>query len=225
MFYTKNIVLAAALFGFISTANAVILDFNSMAESSGSHGESAWNPLSLTFSDFSVNITGSASDDDDSVQYAYLDAGNAGLGVCKDLLDDSTANSITNSGDNLCKPSSDDNITFNEVLHFVFNQDVVIENLWFNNNHDGGFNSGDMIDVEGVLYDAVTGYAGDSNGIGSFLVSAGDSFDVAFYNEQFYMSAMEVRAAVPEPGIVLLMGAGMLLLGATSQRKRLAAQA
>jgi len=209
----RKTALAASLLCFAVSANAVIFDFNSMAEAGGSHGESAWNPLTFTFAGVTLDITGSASNDDDAVQYAYLDAGNAGLGTCKDLLDDTSANTITNSGSNLCDPSNDDNITTNEALHFVFTQDVIIENLWFNNNHDGGFDTGDKINIDGVVYDVTTGYAGDANGIGSFQVSAADSFDVSFFNEQFYLSAMEVRAAVPVPGTLMLMGLGLAGIG------------
>ncbi len=213
----KNLLLAAGLLLSSAAANAVILDFMSMAEPTGSHGESAWNPLSFTFSDFSVSITGTAPDDD-SVQYAYLDANNGGLGVCGDLISSATANVTTGSAANLCNPSSDDNITTGEALHAVFSTDVIIENLWFNNNHDGGFDTGDMIDIDGDLFAVTTGIAGDANGIGSFMVAAGDIFDISFYNEQFYLSAMEV-SAVPEPSIIMLLGLGFLAFGVARQKK------
>jgi len=215
----KSLVLAAGLVFSATAANAVILDFNSMAEATGSHGESAWNPLTFTFSGVSLSITGYATDDDDSTQYAYLDAGNAGLGTCKDLLSTATANVTTNSAANLCDPSSDDNITTNEGLSAVFTEDVIIENLWFNNNHDGGFDGGDQISIDGSLYNVVTGYAGDTNGIGSFTVAAGHVFDISFFNEQFYLSAMEVRAAVPEPSITMLLGIGFLIFGFAGKRR------
>ncbi len=222
----KNIALAAGLLFSATAANAVILDFNSMAEASGSHGESAWNPLTFSFGDFSLSITGFATDDDDSVQYAYLDANNGGLGTCKDLLSTATANVTTNSTANLCDPGSDDNITTNEGLSAVFTEDVIIENLWFNNNHDGGFDAGDQINIDGTLFDVTTGYAGDSNGIGSFTVAAGYSFDISFFNEQFYLSAMEVRsAAVPEPSITMLLGIGFLIFGFARHKRSQTLQA
>jgi len=58
-----------------------------------------------------------------------MDRNIAGLGVCKD---------VTRRAQ--CTPASDDNVTGGanetEILHFLFDIDVSINKIWFNNNHD-----------------------------------------------------------------------------------------
>lgn len=94
----------------------------------------------------------------------------------------------------------------------MFDRAVTIDKLWFNNNHDGGFDALDKVNIAGSNYTVVKGYAGDNpSGIGPFSVSANTAFQVKYFNEEFYMSAMEVTA-VPESGSALLM----LVLGSLS---------
>lgn len=210
--------LAAMMFTlFSSTANAVIIDFIDEIEKPGGIGESAWTVLSLPV--FGLQITGGASDDDDQQQYAYLDWGRAGLGVCKDAFD--VNSSVSGSTANHCSPSSDDNVTNNEFLDFVFDQDVEVD-FWFNNNHDGGFDMGDQVTIAGMAYAVSEGYAGGANGIGSFFVAAGNALRVEFNNEQFYVSGMKV-SAVPVPAAVWLFGTALAGLLGFGRRRRAAA--
>ena len=207
------------LFSLFSTnASAVVIDFIQLTEGPGQLGESAWSTLSIPGA-FGLEITGHATDDDDQNQYAYLDWGRAGLGVCKDAFNVDTA--FPGSGTNRCSPSSDDNVTDNEYLDFVFKEDVVVDNLWFNNNHDGGFGPGDMVTIAGMAYAVSIGYAGGANGIGSFFVAAGNTLRVAFNNEQFYVSGMEV-SAVPVPAAVWLFGTAMLGLAGLRRKQHAA---
>jgi hypothetical protein len=206
--------LFVGFFGVIpSLAFAGIIDFISLAD--GSYGEGAWDPLTLTTGGATLTITGHATaGDNDQRQFAYLDAGRAGLGVCKDVVNSAKVNTmVANRTANNCDPSSDDNVNTAEFLRFVFDVDVRVNNLWFNNNHDNpyGFTLGDMITIDGNNYGVTTGYAGGPNGIGSFYVAAGQYFDVAFYNRQFYISGIEV-SRVAEPGSLLLFGLGLLAL-------------
>lgn len=215
----RHPILAVVLCVLTGTAHAVVIDFKSMAEPGGSHGESAWDPLTLSFTGFNLSIT-AAKDGNDA--YAYLDSGNAGLGVCGGLLDSNDANSITNSGTNLCDPSNDDNVTFRESLFLVFSDDVVIENLWFNNNHDGDRSLlGDMIDLGGSAHTFDNGGAGlDSVAGGPFQVAGDSVFSIAFNNEQFYLSAIEVTTPVPGPAPLALFVMGLAGLGLARQGKR-----
>lgn len=198
------------LTSIVSSANAGIINFISLADSLGGYGEGAWSSLKLSSGGANVAITGHSSDDNDAIQYAYLDWGNAGLGSCKDVINTAAVNSKKpGSSANNCAPSSDDNVTKKEFLSFVFDKDVVISNIWFNNNHDGGFSNGDKVRLDGKVFDVDTGYAGWANGIGSFAVAAGYAFDVSYLNEEFYVSAIEF-SAVPEPAALILLCIGAL---------------
>ena len=213
-------------------SSAATIDFINMTEASavdGGYGESAWNPMALSFSDFNMSITGHATNDDanadgsaDTAQYAYLDWGNAGLGVCKDLINSSTVNTkFPKSGTNLCAPGSDDNVTAGEYLTFIFDRDVTINNIWFNNNHDPDWllANGDKITIDGANTLVNTGYAGGANGIGSFNVAANTAFNVGYFNEQFYVSGMEITARVPTPTSLAVLGLGLLGLRICARRR------
>ena len=224
--------LAAMMFSlFSANASAVIYDFIKLTEDNpGGLGESAWGTLNVG----NMHITGHASDDGDQQQFAYLDWGNAGLGVCKDLVAGASTGADTGSGTNKCSPSSDDNVTNHEYLDFTFDEDVTVENLWFDNNHDGGFVNGDQVNI-GIVglgltaFDLALGYApgqpypqAGMNGIGSFFVAKGNILRVAFNNQQFYISGMEVNP-VPVPAALWLFGTAIAGLFGFGQRRRAAA--
>jgi hypothetical protein len=200
-------------------AHAGTIDFIKLIEDPGGYGEGAWSPLVLNVGGATVTITGHATDDNDAAQYAYLDWGTAGLGGCKDAVNAGSVNTQqAGRTSNNCSPSSDDNITTNEYLQFVFDRNVTVNNLWFNNNHDGGFGAGDLVKIDGADFAVMTGYAGGANGIGSFNVSANTAFKVAFSNEQFYISGMDVTAVPDEATTLVLLTVGMVSLFAMKLR-------
>ena len=212
-----------------SFITSTTFNFNTMAEPTGSHGESAWTSLDLAGTGFNVAITGTKfrpTDPTNTSAFAYLDASNAGLGVCGSAS--GAINQTTGSGANLCSPSSDDNTTVGETLHFTFDADVTIDNFWFNNNHDGGFgtNPQDQVNIGGTAFDVVTGVAGEvGTGIGSFTVLAGNTLTVGYENEQFYVSAMTISvdipppASVPEPATLLLLALGLIGISLSAKKK------
>ena len=221
-YLVRSALVALVVLGLAGSAHAgTIFNFTSMAD--GAYGEGAWSSLVLNYTGGTVTITGHATDDTpstDLTQYAYLDSGNAGLGVCKDVAGATALNSMSaGRTTNNCNPSSDDNITTNEYLKFVFSSNVTINNFWFNNNHDGGFGAGDMVDINGSLRAVSTGVVGGVNGIGSFNVAANTAFKVKFSNEQFYISGMEVTKNVPDQATTLgLLSLGILSLFAIKLR-------
>ncbi len=246
----RNLLISGALLAIGSTAHAVIINFQDISDRQApppadplSYGESAWTTLSLN-ADFGINvdITGTYYG---SAAWAYLDSNNAGLGVCQSL-NAAGAGSVNTknpgSGSNLCTDPADDNVDdLTESLVFTANETVTIDRIWFNNNHDGDRSLvGDTITINGVGYtftaadisDIVTGstsfLSGDTDFLFTFaplVLNPTESLTVGYYSgtaqrdEQFYVSGIEIRA-VPEPGTLALLGAGLLGLGLTRRRRR-----
>ncbi len=242
----KSALTAAAMFLTASgTASAVVVDFKSLAD--GALGESGWSTLmfqadgshtTIAANSF-LNITGTTPS---GSAIAYLDSGNAGLGVCGSLTDAGNIDTaFANSTTNLCNPSSDDNITAvgnsGELAHFVFGSDVVIDNIWVNNNHDGDrslLNDTIAVGIDGAT--ASTFIDNGGSGLDSLLalnlfLSAGSSLDVGFdpicgntsgvNNCELYISKIEFHQAtqVAEPAVLSLLGLGLLGFGAARLRK------
>lgn len=214
----KKLAVTSAFVFSASIANATVFNFIDLTEGAGNLGESAWNTLTLTDGSLTMNVNGYSSNPLNggiSRAFAYLDWGNAGLGVCKSA---NSTGANPDSSTNQCNPSSDDNVTVGEYLAFSFNQDVQIDNFWFNNNHDGGFGAGDLVTIGGSDFAVGTGYVGGNNGIGPFMLGKGSELLVRYKNEEFYISGMEV-STVPEPSTLALVGLGIIGLGLRSRRK------
>lgn len=202
----RNITLAAAALIGLSglaaapAAHAAVFDF--LAEANKL--EKGYQPYSLTRDGITVTARGYNG----AMQvFAYMDAGDAGLGVCKVL-----------TASKQCNPSSDDNVTSGERLNLTFSTAVTISTLSFRDeNHGLRFDSTDRIDlkVDGVQLSDIQ--LPVSGGVYARTLT-GTSFDFIFDNEQFYISSVTAQA-VPEPATAMLLGAGMLGLAAARRRR------
>ena len=217
----KGLLLGCVLSAIATSANAGTIDFIDLANNV--LGESGYSTLTVD----AMSVTGDKGGVD---AFAYLDydkeQDGGGLGVCGRV---SPTGAMPGNTSNQCDSgASDDNVTVSEVLTFTFNQDVEITNIWFNNNHDGGFVDGSEIDIEGLLYTAVYGVVGDANAYSTWTVLAGETFTVS-YNaaaantdlqaaSQFYVSGMSFRT-IPEPTILGLLALGLIGIGASQRRK------
>lgn len=218
----KKLLGTCAVLAFSNAALAGPITINFQALADGAYGESAFSSLSL-LADFGVDVDVSGVFGGQAA-YAYLDAGKAGLGVCRTL--NSAGNAKLNqknpgSGANLCNPSSDDNVnTYNglvEGLQFSFNENISISKIWLNNNHDPDYGlTGDTVVIGGNLY---TFSAADKDAgnpqlgwIYQFAGASGDfingqTLSIDYFlpgpnsqmtGDEFYISAIEFNRAPPD---------------------------
>ncbi len=226
--------LLPALLVVSSSASAALIDFKAMANGVASYdtftnlnyGESAWSALNLQ-ADFGINVSISGKVGG-ITKYAYLDYGNAGLGTCGVLTSTGLTklNQKTDGTTNFCNPSSDDNVTVNESLLFTFNEAVTIDKLWFNNPHDADYSlNGNQINIGGTLKtfsaaDKVAPRSVDWLYSSMLNFNAGDTLEISYVDEEFYLSAMSIsKREVPEPASLAILGLGMLGLGFVRRRK------
>lgn len=199
----------ALIAGLVGSANATLISFSNLADNILGEG-----PIS-TYTTGGLTITFTAMKGANNAS-AYLDFGNAGLGVCGTTLAPQAVKNV-----NECNPSSDDNITTGEFVTLKFNKDVTITKTTYNNNHDGYLSAGDKILVNGVakgiVLNAGTGVVTDS-----YVLGAGTGISYGYCNQQFYLTSIDVEA-VPEPATLGLFGLGLALVGFAIRRRSLIA--
>jgi hypothetical protein len=232
MFRILSILVMSALIPVTVNAS-LIVNFSDLAngttntsDGTGATGEKGYQPYEFSFNGgIELDVAGIEADPTLSPSYAYLDkswTGIGGMGVC-------TALSGTQ-----CDPGSDDNTSEGETLRLVFSEDVFIESLTINNNHDGGFFES-QFSLNGAATDIIDSTDAENNSDNTarifadgWLVSAGTAFDLGYIDRpagdtsrlnNFYFESMQI-SAVPEPSIIALFGLGLLGLGFSVRRRQ-----
>jgi len=202
----KNLLLGLIFTMFAMQANAATFDFLAIANT-GEYGAP-----SIDFSVGDLDLTASAGLDN-----AYLDSGDAGLGVCKSLTSGAQ-----------CLDKADDNVTFGEVLKLEFNKVIKLGSIALLNGKHGTSFIGDIdISVDGGAY---VGYAlNNVLALGltgqSFMFANNNAIVNAEYKQDFYISSLTTPSAVPVPAAVWLFGSALIGLFGASRRKSTAVAA
>ena len=174
--------------------NAASFDFNvgPAEERAGTVG----NPLEFTESGLTLTATATGP----QTEYAYLDAGDAGLGVCTVI-----------TGSAQCNPASDDNATGLEKLILTFSEAVSLPSVDFKDANHGTTFTGDLL-VENMTSGVFGVFALAANldftSLGKGLVFAFSIFDPQNNNDEFYINAL--NAEVPVPAALFLFAPALL---------------
>ena len=194
---------SASVYNFVNlidTANGTITgtlgNGNAFA---GNPGEAGFQTFDWTVDGLTLTATGRTAA---SGAFAYLDSGNAGLGVCKAL-----------NGNNQCAPSSDDNVTVNEILDLHFDKLAKID-----------FNQGVFRDAGHDIINPNIEISVDGSSFSTLNLDSmqqGTDFEFRTLNSanQFYISVLSADAvSVPTPGTLVLFALGLVGLSVARRK-------
>ncbi len=234
MKFLKSTILGGLALILAAPAQAVVIDFQDMADGpgpigtfvTGERGFVVLNLLAAYGLDIDITVTdadgnaGGVAGGNNGAGHAYLDEGNAGLGACTVL-----------TGTFQCDPSSDDNVSGPdagnamasfETLVFTFNEMITLSNIIFNDNHDGRNLTDETVLIDGVSheFEAADIIAGTNKdylySVGTTFM-AGDTLRVGYGGDnasKFYLTSMTATNAVSATGstALLFLGLGGLFL-------------
>ncbi len=194
----KKVMLLLVSAVFSVSASAASFDFANYADT---EGEAGYASYVKTEGVITVTATGTANvSTTPTSAFAYLDAGGAGLGVCKNI--GSTAQ---------CEPSSDDNALRDEAIKLSFDQAVWVTDVDFvNGSHGTSFTGTYELIVDGISQgtQALASLA-TLNIFGTvfeFINNSVGNKDLA--SNQFYINVLD--AQVPVPAALFLFAPALL---------------
>jgi len=209
----------------VASAQAVTFNFASIADINGEGAIGGVNgvydnPVTIAqgFPISGVSITAN------STYSAYLDAGNAGLGVCK---------VVDSNGQ--CNPGSDDNLTSGETVTFALSSGGTFDfaMLAFRDaTHNLLDDAGELartllVSVNGSSFEETT-FGDELNTVYAGVTSL--SYGYGGNNaDQYYLAAADISPGtvsdeVPEPGTLAVFCFGLLGIGYVRRRKQSSAR-
>ena len=205
----KLITTAAAAIALAgASASATVLDFANYADTFGERGTAQGETLTVGGVDVRLFAV-----DDTLMEFIdanpYLDAGNAGLGMCSTGLTSAEQ----------CVVPGDDNVTSGEGVAITFeDSNFDVNGLTFRGANHALLGQGAMVTIGTIASDGTRDIRTDSIGAFVALAAAGDAFfsnirgiGFGFAGDQFYLSQMDVDAVpVPAAGLLFLTGAAGL---------------
>ena len=157
--------------------------------------------------------------------YAYMDSGNAGLGVGQNL----------NAGLQVV-PSNDDNVgvgnapNVREVVGLQFQIDITLEQFTFRDLNHNLLPQNSLIDItfdDGSNWTQFSIGAGGILDLPDFLVASSDRIGLAYVDTQFYLSTLEAdpvipttTQSIPEASSLIVWGMLALVSGQRLRRRR-----
>jgi len=222
----RHLLISILLLGSF-TAHAATFNFISYADNDANndgHHEWGYEQFSVTEDNITLNATGLHRKDNGWQQaYAYLDKGNAGLGVCKVL-----------NTNNQCNPSSDDNVTYREALVLGFDKTVKLDTVLFQNGrHKPNFTGNFSLSIlTNNLWSNWETFSLEHI-FNSELIGNGFAFynpnDSTRNSKQFYIETLTVSsvlrtasntATVPTPSTIILLLVGLIGFSLNSIHKK-----
>lgn len=202
-----TLIAAAALFIAPLTASAATLDFATMADdayAANGYEVALLGPVSFDGGTLTVTTNSPTS-------HAFLDSGNAGLGVCSAGFTGGISNCATGGPGSA---QSDDNVTFGEIMTLAFSNATTITDMVFRNATHG-------LLTGNIRLDGQNRRVQDGTIMGTVHLDDISSFSLgyrlrggSFHDDQFYLSSLTTAdmSAVPLPaaGLMLLAGLGGL---------------